>query len=166
MDSNTIRIIAKGYAAGKAGDVLKLAGIDNFIINAGGDLFVSGNKKGKHWISGIKNPEGDLFFKFNIKNDCAVVTSGGYERFFNYKGKRYHHIISAKTGYPAEGLKSVTVISKNPALADAYATSFFILGYDKALEIVKKKKGLDFIMIDADNNILKSPGINDAIEVF
>ncbi|MCG2725550.1 MAG: FAD:protein FMN transferase [Elusimicrobia bacterium] len=158
--------IAKGYAAGRAGDILKLSGIDNFIINAGGDLFVSGNKNGEYWTSGIKNPEGGLFFKFKIKNDCAVVTSGDYERFFVYKGKRYHHIIDVRTGYPAEGLKSVTVISENPALADAYATSFFIMGYEKALEIVKKKKGLNFIMIDSGSNILKSPDIKNAIEVF
>ncbi|MBU2531083.1 MAG: FAD:protein FMN transferase, partial [Elusimicrobia bacterium] len=122
--------IAKGYAAGKAGDILKLAGIKNFIINAGGDLFVSGNKDGEYWTSGIKNPKGDMFLKFKVKTDCAVVTSGDYERFFIYKGKKYHHIINVRTGYPAEGLKSVTVISENPALADAYATSFFILGYD------------------------------------
>ncbi|MCK5583334.1 MAG: FAD:protein FMN transferase, partial [Elusimicrobiales bacterium] len=65
--------IAKGYAAGKAGDILKRAGINDFIINAGGDLFVSGNKNGKHWTSGVKNPKDDLFLKFKIKNDCAVV---------------------------------------------------------------------------------------------
>ena len=78
----------------------------------------------------------------------------------------YHHILDIRSGYPAYGLKSVTVISKNPALADAYATSFFIVGYEKALEIVKKKKGLNFIMIDDGGNILKSPGIKDAIEIF
>jgi FAD:protein FMN transferase len=158
--------IAKGYAAGKAGDVLRLAGLHNFIINAGGDLFISGNKNGEYWTSGIKNPKGDMFLKFKIKNDCAVVTSGDYERFFMYKGKKYHHIIDIRTGYPAYGLKSVTVISENPALADAYATTFFILGYDKALEIVKNKKGINFIMIDDAGNILKSPGIKDVIEVF
>ena len=158
--------IAKGYAAGKAGDVLRLAGINDFIINAGGDLFVSGTKNGKHWTSGIKNPKGDFFLKFKIKNNCAVVTSGDYERFFMYKGKKYHHIIDVRTGYPAYGLKSVTVISENPALADAYSTTFFIVGYEKALEIVKKKKGLNFIMVDDKGKILKSPGLKDAIEVF
>ncbi len=148
--------IAKGYAAGKAAKVLKEKGIENFIINAGGDLYFSGSKNGKFWTTGIKNPDGGFFVKLKIKTDCAVATSGNYERFFIYKGKRYHHIIDARSGYPAYGLKSVTVISKNPALADAYATSFFILGYEKSLDIVRKKKDLAFIMVTEEGNILKS----------
>ena len=160
--------IAKGYAAKKAGEVLETAGIHNYIINAGGDLFVKGKKGKLPWTSGIKDPEGGhtLIAKFRIKKDGAVVTSGDYENFFIYEGKKYHHIIDPRTGYPARGMKSVTVFSENPTLADAYATPFFILGYEKSLQIVKRKKNLAFIMIDDGGRIKKSPNVADFIEFF
>jgi thiamine biosynthesis lipoprotein len=158
--------VAKGYAAGKAGEVLKEAGLNNFVMDAGGDLFVSGSKGDSLWSTGIKNPEGGFFARFRIKGGRAVVTSGDYENFFIYEGVKYHHIIDPRTGYPARGLKSVTVIAEDPALADAYATSFFIIGYEKALEIAKRRKGVEFIMIDDGGNILKSPGLENAVELF
>ena len=155
--------IAKGYAAGKIADKMREAGINNFIINAGGDLYFSGTKAEKAWICGIKEPDDndDIIGRFKIKTDCAVATSGNYERFFIYKGKRYHHIIDPRTGYPATGMKSVTVFSRNPACADAFATSFFILGYEKSLRIVQGgKQNIAFIMIDENNRILKSKNIS------
>lgn len=158
--------IAKGYAAGRAGEVLKKHGMNDFIVDAGGDLFVSGSKGGSLWATGVKNPEGGLFVKFRVKGGRAVVTSGDYENFFVYKGEKYHHILDPRTGYPARGLKSVTVITENPAYADAYATSFFVLGYEKALELVKHKKGVEFIMIDPAGDILKSPSLETAVELF
>lgn len=158
--------VAKGYAAGKAGDVLKKAGLKDFVVDAGGDLFFSGSKGGEPWTSGIKDPEGGLFLKFRVKRECAVVTSGGYENFFIYEGRKYHHIIDTGTGYPAEGPESITVFAEDPASADAYATSFFVLGYEKSLEIVRNVKGAGFIMVDRDGSVLKSPGIEKYMEIF
>lgn len=158
--------VAKGYAAGKAGEVLKGAGIEDFVMDAGGDLFVSGSKGGEPWSTGVKNPDGGLFARFRIKGGRAVVTSGDYENFFVHEGVKYHHIVDPRTGYPARGLKSVTVIAEDPALADAYATSFFIIGYEKALDIAKSRKGVEFIMIDDGGNTLKSPGLESAAELF
>ena len=159
--------IAKGYAAGKIADKMREAGINNFIINAGGDLYFSGTKAEKAWTCGIKEPDDsdNIVSRFKIKTDCAVATSGNYERFFTYKGKRYHHIIDPRTGYPAAGMKSVTVFSRNPACADAYATSFFILGYEKSLRIVQGGgQNIAFIMIDENNRILKSRNISTFAE--
>lgn len=157
--------IAKGYAAKKAGEILSAEGIENFIINAGGDLYFKGNKGGKLWTSAIKNPEkkSKNILSFEIKNDVAVVTSGDYERFFIYKGKKYHHIINPHTGYPAQGIKSVTVFAENPTLADAYATAFFVMGYGKSLEVVQKTPDVAFIITDAKNCIL-SPNIRKLLK--
>lgn len=168
--------LAKGYAAKKAGEVLKSNGIENFIINAGGDLYVEGKKregltedsKIEYWTSGIRDPSGKpkLVVRFKIINGGAVVTSGDYERFFDYKGVRYHHIIDLRTGYPARGIKSITVISKDPTYADAYATSFFVIGYEESLKIVKKREDVAFVMIDENNKVLKSPNIEKFVEFF
>ncbi|WP_245527646.1 FAD:protein FMN transferase [Chloroherpeton thalassium] len=160
--------IAKGYAAKKAGEVLENAGIENYILNAGGDLYFSGSKNGTLWTSGIKDPDGESapVMTFEIRKKLGIATSGDYENFFMYQGEKYHHIIDLRTGFPAKGLKSVTVFSEDPTLADAYATAFFILGYKPALQIVKQLPGLAFVMIDTENQILKSPNVAEFISEF
>ena len=157
--------IAKGYGAQKAAEVIKKAGISDFIIDAGGDLYFSGDKNGKPWVSAVKDPRkhGQLIGKYAIKSPVSMVTSGDYENFFEYEGKRYHHIIDPNTGYPAKGMRSVTVFSRDPMYADAYATAFFIIGYEKSLEIVKKNKDLAFIMVTNKNEILISDNIEDFV---
>jgi len=160
--------IAKGYAAKAAGQVLASHGIRNYIVNAGGDLYFAGKKGEKHWTSGIKNPENpnEPFSKFEIIKDQGIATSGDYENFFVYNEKRYHHIINPKTGYPSEGYHSVTVFSENPALADAYATAFFLVGYENALKIVEEVPTIAFIMIDNDYDVIKSPNLDQFIREF
>lgn len=154
--------IAKGYAVSRAEGKITEAGISDFIINAGGDLYFSGNRNGEPWSCGIQDPDKNVnvLLRFKIKSDCAVVTSGNYERFFIFEGKKYHHIIDPKTGYPGTGTKSVTVFAKDAAFADAYATSFFLLGYERSLEITDKNKDVAFIMIDENGDILKSGNIS------
>lgn len=160
--------IAKGYAAQKASEILIKNGIKNFIVNAGGDLYFKGAKNKASWTSAIKDPDGKPanLLTFKVKTDMAVVTSGDYERFFIYKGKKYHHIINPNTGYPAEGIKSITVFAADPALADGYATAFFVLGYEKSLKITEKNTDIAFIMIDNKNCILKSPNVGRFVEFF
>ena len=158
--------IAKGYAAYRAGEVLEEYGINNYIINAGGDLYVKGKKGDKRWTSGIKDPDtkqAKPLLAFSIVKPCGIATSGDYESYFTYEGIRYHHIIDLRTGYPARGVKSVTVFSEDPAKADAYATAFFILGHEKALRVVKQDPSLAFILIDDKNMMLKSPNIEEFI---
>ena len=158
--------IAKGYAAYHAGKALEKYGITNYIINAGGDLYVKGKKGERHWTSGIQSPDKEQqkpLLAFSVVKPCGIATSGNYESYFIHEGTRYHHIIDLKTGYPARGMKSVTVFSEDPAKADAYATAFFILGYNNALKIVQEDPSLAFILIDNKDMMLKSPNIEEFI---
>jgi thiamine biosynthesis lipoprotein len=154
--------IAKGYAAGRAAQAMKAQGIPNFIVDAGGDLYFSGSRGGKAWTAGIRDPNGrsDPLLRLRIKRDCAVVTSGGYERYFEHQGKRYHHIIDPRTGYPAQGMKSATVLAGDPAVADAFATAFFILGPTESARIARQNPGVAFILIDAADNIWRSDSLS------
>jgi len=158
--------IAKGYAAGWAARKMEEGGIRDFIIDAGGDLYLSGNRGGKPWTCGIQDPDrrGELVIRLKIRTDCAVVTSGDYERYFDFQGRRYHHIIDTRTGYPATGTRSVTVIARDPAVADAYATSFFILGPAKAEEIAGRIPGVAFILIDDRGRIWRGGPLHEFVE--
>jgi thiamine biosynthesis lipoprotein len=127
--------IAKGYAIDRGSAVLKSMGITNFILNAGGDIYVSGTKdKNTLWKVGIKHPRktNDLVGEFNLK-DYAVATSGDYERFRIINGKRYHHILDPATGYPGTLSRSSTILAPTAEEADATATYVFLLGWRKAL---------------------------------
>ncbi|HCD35556.1 FAD:protein FMN transferase [Chlorobium phaeovibrioides] len=159
--------IGKGYAAKQAGLILEKKGITDYIIDAGGDLFVHGKKGSEPWTSGIQNPDlsnAPPVVRFRIKKACGIATSGGYENYFTWKGKRYHHIIDLKTGWPKEGMKSSTVFSADPAKADAYATAFYILGSEKSLEVTRRDTTVAFILIDSTGTIKKSPNLSRFIE--
>ena len=112
--------IAKGYAVDRATDILRKAGFPNGIVQAGGDLMCAGSKGGQPWSTGIRDPRGgrtDVFAKMYLENH-AFSTAGDYERFFILDGKRYHHIIDPRTGYPATRSQSVTIYAPNAFLAD------------------------------------------------
>jgi FAD:protein FMN transferase len=160
--------VAKGYAAKKAGDVLKSFGLKNFMVSAGGDLYYEGDKEGEPWKVGtVSTGDGQKHIEttMEVKESGGLVTSGNYERYFEYKGKRYHHIIDTRTGYPAEtGLVEVTVFCKNPTLADAYATSFFILGYEKSLKVIEKHPNVAFMMKTDSGKLLKSPNFKNFLD--
>ena len=97
--------------------------------------------------------------------ETAVVTSGGYQRFFERDGKRYHHIIDPATGRPAEsGLKSVTVVCADGALADALSTAFFVLGLDRALDYQKKYGGFEAVFVSDDGAVTVTDGLRDSFE--
>ncbi|MDT9546853.1 MAG: FAD:protein FMN transferase [Chlorobium sp.] len=159
--------IGKGYAAKKAGLILEKRGITDYIIDAGGDLFVHGSKGSEPWTSGIQNPDqknAPPVVRFKIKRSCGIATSGGYENYFLWRGTRYHHIIDLRTGWPARGMKSSTVFSVDPAKADAYATAFYILGPDKSLQVTRRDTTVAFILIDSTGTIKKSPNLSRFIE--
>lgn len=137
--------IAKGYAIDRGSAVLKNKGIRNFILNAGGDIYVSGTKdRNTLWKLGIKHPRNtkDLVGEFNLKN-YAVATSGDYERFKIINGTRYHHILDPATGYPGTLSESSTILAPTAEEADATATYVFLLGWKKALN----DKSLDYPML-------------------
>ena len=138
---------AKGYGVDKAIEYLKSVGVNNAIINAGGDLRAIGSKGSKAWSIGIRHPrEEGVIAGIEIKGDESVFTSGDYERFYDYQGKRYHHILDPRTGYPADQTTSVTVLHKNAAIADAAATALFIAGPENWQRIANKMS-IDHVML-------------------
>jgi len=141
--------IAKGYAVDKAMEVLIKNGIENAMVEAGGDLrTISGElTRGKRrvWIRHPRD-KGSFFGYFRMDSGC-VATSGDYEKFFFYKGKRYHHLIDPKSGYPAQGCVSVTIKAETTAEADALATAVFILGPERGMELIERLKGVEGVII-------------------
>ncbi len=154
--------IGKGYAANKCKALMLKAGIESGIVNAGGDLITWGKQKdGDDWTIGIADPtkkESALSY-LNI-SDKAVVTSGNYERFVEFNGKQYCHIINPTTGWPAEQLNSVTIICADAELADALATSVFILGVKEGLELINQLKDIECFIIDEDDVLHYSDNIS------
>ncbi|NOX42936.1 MAG: FAD:protein FMN transferase [Gammaproteobacteria bacterium] len=152
--------IAKGYAVDMAIYSLQDAGIKNAIINAGGDLRAIGKHGDRNWLVGVRHPrENDVIASIEIDKDESVFTSGDYERFFEHGGKRYHHIIDPRTGYPAEDVVSVTVIHSNATIADAAATALFIAG-PKQWYSIAKSMGVKWVMlIDKKLNVYMNPAM-------
>lgn len=121
--------IAKGAAVDEALALLRGHGIDNALVNAGGDLRVIGSRSGRSWRIGIKSPRTDgLLGYVELESGEAAFTSGDYERYMDAGGKRAHHILDSRTGYPAYHTQAVTVIAEEGLLADAAATAIFVAG--------------------------------------
>jgi thiamine biosynthesis lipoprotein len=156
--------IAKGYAVDRAFEFLKSLRYKNLIVNAGGDLRVGGFKNNQLWSIGIQNPRESqkLLARISVSN-TALATSGDYEKFFLYQGKRYHHIFNPKDGFPTDGCQSVTIFSKDGMTADALATAVFVLGPEKGYSLCQKLEGVDCIIVDKEGKIIFSPGLKDRI---
>lgn len=157
--------IAKGYTSGRVIQLLREHGIEHAIINLGGNVQTLGRKPdGSQWRVAIQSPESDNEY-IGILNtsDKAVITSGGYERYFEDNGNTYHHIIDPETGYPSDSnLTSVTIICDDGTIADAFSTSLFIMGLEKAVEFYKSSDiDFDMILLDKDNNIYITENIQD-----
>jgi thiamine biosynthesis lipoprotein len=151
--------IAKGYAVDKAAATLIAAGIDDFLVQAGGDLYVHGARAdGSPWTAGVRDPrgpEGSYFARMPIR-DHAFSTAGDYERSYVVGDRRYHHIIDPRTGYPATASRSVTIWARDAFTADALDDAVFILGPVKGLELVESIEGAGAIIVDPDNRVLVS----------
>ncbi|SIQ14407.1 FAD:protein FMN transferase [Maribacter ulvicola] len=153
--------IGKGYAADKAKDLLISKGVPSGIINASGDMNTWGKQpNGKEWKVAITNPmnKNKVFALLPI-TDGAVVTSGNYEKFVNFNGTRYSHIIDPRTGYPSSGIISVTVFAPKAELADALATSVFVMGKEAGIDRINQLPKIECIIIDDKGNITKSKNI-------
>lgn len=153
--------IGKGYAADMAKALLLKHGVTSGIINASGDLNAWGTQPdGKDWMVAIVNPlNKNKVFSWLPVRDQAVVTSGNYEKFIILNGERYTHIIDPRTGYPSKGLRSATIFTKNAELADALATSIFVMGVETGVDFVNQLKGVECIIVDDDNKIITSENI-------
>jgi len=153
--------IGKGYAADKAKGLLMSKGVTAGIINASGDLATWGKQPdGKDWMVGIVNPlNKSHIFSWMPVYDSSVVTSGNYEKYVKFNDKIYTHIINPKTGYPATGILSVTIFTKFAELADALATSVFVMGKETGLDFINQLEGVECIIIDENNTIITSKNI-------
>jgi thiamine biosynthesis lipoprotein len=153
--------IGKGYAVEHAMQILRRAGLRDFLIQAGGDLYVGGHKDGRLWRLGIndpRGPDGHSFATIDL-TDSTFSTSGDYARFFMKDGVRYHHILDPATGQPARLCRSVTIAAESPVLADAVAKGVFILGPDKGMALVERLPRLEAVIVTAKNEVLVSSGL-------
>ena len=153
--------IGKGYAADMAKTLLISKGVPSGIINASGDMNTWGKQpNNEDWKVAITNPmnKNKVFALLPITNG-AVVTSGNYEKYVNFNGKRYTHIIDPRTGYPSTGIISVTVFAPKAELADALATSVFVMGKEAGLDRINQLPKIECIIIDDKGNITKSKNI-------
>lgn len=149
---------AKGYAVDRIIEHLREVGVDNAIINAGGDLRAIGSKGGEPWRIAIRHPAGEgLLASVTVRGDESVFTSGDYERFFEYDGKRYHHILDPRSGYPAIGSRSVTVIHADASVADAATTALFVAGPDAWPQVAAAMGVRQVMLVGADMSIQMTP---------
>lgn len=158
--------IAKGFLSGRIIDIFKDNGVKSGIISLGGNVQTLGKKPdGSEWRVAIQNPDDDTYIGAVSVEDKAVITSGGYQRFFEQDGITYHHIIDPETGYPAQsGVKSVSVVSDNGTLADGLSTALFVMGLDKGTEYWRSHDGFDVIFMTDDNRIYITQGLEDIFE--
>jgi thiamine biosynthesis lipoprotein len=156
--------IAKGYAVDRGIDVLKSFGITRAYVSAGGDSRIIGDRFGKPWIVGVRDPRkgpGEALLRIPLV-DAAISTSGDYERFFDEGGVRYHHIIDPHTGHSASKVRSATVIAPTATRTDGLSKTAFVLGPDKAMEIYNRIDDIDAIIVKLDGTVVYSKGMRHA----
>ena len=156
--------IAKGYSVDRGIDVLKSLGYTRAYVGAGGDSRIIGDRFGKPWVVGIRDPrkgEGNVIARIPLI-DAAISTSGDYERFFEEKGVRYHHIIDPHTGHSASKVRSATVIGPYATRTDGLSKTAFVLGPEKAMEIYNRLDDIDAIIVKLDGTVVYSKGMQRA----
>jgi thiamine biosynthesis lipoprotein len=159
--------IGKGYAVDRAVEIMRAAGLRNFLIQAGGDMYAAGEAGVGPWRLGVSDPRGALNESFATieLRDATLSTSGDYERAFVKNGERYHHVIDPDTGQPARGCVSVTIIAKTATLADVLSTGVFLLGPDKGMALIERLPDVDGIIVTQENQVLMSQGLHGRVNV-
>ncbi len=140
--------IHKGYAVEQARQVLLRQGLKNFIIDAGGNLAIEWHRPDSVQVL-VRHPrrDGEFWGYFPVGSNCGIATSGDYQFYIMQNGRRYHHILNPRTGYPAEGAVSVTIIAPNAALADGYSTAVFVMGHEVGMEFIESHPKLEGMII-------------------
>ncbi len=153
--------LGEGYAADRCRQMMLARGIKAGIVNGSGDMSTWGTQPdGTPWTIGITNPlHRDTLFAVVPLRQPAVVTSGSYEKFVVFNGKRYAHIINPKTGYPATGVSSVTVFGPSAERANGFSTSMMVLGKDAGLKLIRQHPDYQYILITDAGDIIASPGL-------
>ena len=173
LDGNTLAVpegmkldlgaVAKGYAADRAAAALETRGVACAKLELGGNIHFIGTKPdGSPWRVAVRDPFGEGYMGVLETDGGAVVTSGGYERYFVQDDITYWHIIDPRTGHPAEsGLVSVTVAARSGVLADALSTALFVMGREKAEDFWRARRDFEFILIGEDGSVTVTPGLAD-----
>ncbi len=152
--------IAKGYAVDNCIAILAKMGFSEALVTAGGDSRILGDKNGKPWMTGIRDPrhKGKSAVVIPLSN-TAISTSGDYERYFMRGGKRFHHILNPKTGKSVHDTHSASVIGPDATTTDALSTTLFVLGWQKAMKLVASLPGIDAVIIDSKGKMHYSAGL-------
>ena len=152
--------IAKGFAVDNSIAILSKMGFHQALVTAGGDSRILGDKNGKPWMTGIRDPrqKGESVVVIPL-SDTAISTSGDYERYFMRDGVRYHHILNPKTGKSVHDTRSATVIGPDATTTDALSTTLFVLGWEKAMQLLKSLPGIDAVIIDSGGKLHYSSGL-------
>ena len=161
--------VAKGFAAREAEAAIRAAGGTQGTLDLGGNVTVIGTRPdGSPWRVAVKDPQNtDSYLCILELEDVTLSTSGGYERYFEEDGVRYHHIIDPETGYPADsGLLSVTVVTSNHVLADALSTALFVAGPEAALDFWRGRDDFELVLCTDDNHIIVTEGLEEVFQLY
>jgi thiamine biosynthesis lipoprotein len=152
--------IAKGWAVDRSIEILRKRGIAHAMVNAGGDTALLGDRLGKPWVVGIRDPRkaGAVVARIPLQDE-AISTSGDYERYFEEDGQRYHHIIVPTTGKSPDAVRSVTVIGANATRTDGLTKTVFILGVERGMAFVRKLGDVEAVIVDRDGQVFYSAGL-------
>jgi thiamine biosynthesis lipoprotein len=155
--------IAKGWAVDRSIETLREMGIRHAMVNAGGDTALLGDRRGKPWIVGIRDPriEGRIVARIPLQDE-AISTSGDYERYFEEDGVRYHHILVPGTGKSPGEVRSVTIVGANATHTDGLTKTVFILGVERGMEFVRRVGDVEAVIVDRDGKVYYSDGLQSA----
>jgi len=151
---------AKGYAVDRSIELLQARGIEHASVSAGGDTRILGDRFGRPWVIGIRHPDDPerMILRMPLE-DVALSTSGDYERYFDENGVRYHHIIDPRTGHSASKVRSATIIGPTATRTDGLSKTAFVLGPEKALEIIARIPDVDAVFVDPEGKVYYSQGL-------
>jgi len=154
--------IAKGFAVDQSIQHLRELGIRHALVSAGGDTRLLGDRNGRPWLVGIRDPENTEQVVVMLPlQDEALSTSGDYERFFVEDGKKYHHIIHPTTGYSASEVRSVSILAGDSTTTDALSTSIFVMGPNKGLVLLNRLEGVEGVIVDQQGELYYSHGLEN-----
>ena len=152
--------IAKGYAVDRSIEILRGLGIEHAMVNAGGDTRLLGDRLGKPWIVGIRDPrnEGRMVTRLPLEDE-AISTSGDYERYFDDGDERCHHLIDPRTGRSPNSIRSVTVIAPDGLTSEALSKTIFVLGVEQGASIVESLPNVDAVIVDGAGALHYTTGL-------
>lgn len=153
--------IAKGYSVESVISLLRESGIESAMASAGGDTRLLGDRRGKPWVVGVRDPDDEegLVTRLGLVDE-AVSTSGDYERFFIEDGVRYHHILNPGTGRSASSVRSVSIVGSDATMTDGLSTSVFVLGAKQGIALIETLEGYEAVVVDNDRGVRFSTGLD------